>query len=153
MSYNTVDEADSYVASHYLATDAERLEWEKLDEDSKAILLTRSKEVIDNLPLRGRKSECTQPDAFPRDGQTVVPEQVKAAEVELAIALSDTDAKEVQNQYQKMVDYGISSYSIGNFSESILAYQKNSVSMLYGLISNTAERLLQPWMGGGFCIE
>lgn len=152
MSYNTVDEANAYVSSHYLDSSSARKLWDALDENSKTILLTKSKEIIDNLPLRGRKTECTQLDAFPRDCSTEIPVAVKNAEVELALALTDSEASELQDQYKRMIDYGISSYSIGNFSESILAYQKNSASMLYGLISSEAERLLQPWMGGGFCI-
>lgn len=153
MSYNTVEEANAYINSHYLETSSLRQLWEALDDDSKTILLTRGKDVIDNLPLRGRKTECDQPDAFPRDGMKEVPQPVKAAEAEIALTLTDSDANEIQDQYRKMIDYGISSYRIGNFSESILAYQKNSASLLYGLVSSEAERLLQPWMGGGFCIE
>lgn len=153
MSYNTVEEANAYVSSHYLLTDTERVTWDALDDDSKHILLNKSKETIDNLPLRGRKSCVTQEDAFPRDCATEVPLQVKYAEVELALSYTDGDSKEIQDQYRKMVDYGISSYSIGNFSESILSYNKNSMSMLYGLVSSEAERLLQPWLGGGFAIE
>lgn len=153
MSYNTIEEADTYVSTHYLYSDANRTLWEGLDEDSKQVLLNKGKSIIDHLPLRGRKTSTTQTDAFPRNGQTEVPDDVKDAEVEVALVYANTDETEIQNQYRRMVNYGIASYSIGNFSESILSYQKNSMQMLYGLASFEAERLLQPWLCGGFNIE
>lgn len=153
MSYNTVDEANTYVETHYIDTDELRVLWNGLSEENKQILLNKGKSIIDHLPLSGRKTCTTQTDAFPRNGQTEVPEDVKAAEVEVALVYSNTDEAEIQNQYRRMVNYGISSYSIGNFSESILSYQKNSMQMLYGLASYEAERLLQPWLSGGFSIE
>lgn len=153
MSYNTVEEANTYVSTHYLDTDENRLMWEKLSDENKQVLLNRGKSIIDHLPLRGRKTCATQTDAFPRNGQTEVPDDVKDAEVEVALVYANTDEAEIQNQYRRMVNYGISSYSIGNFSESILSYQKNSMQMLYGLASYEAERLLQEWLCGGFNIE
>lgn len=152
MSYASVEEADEYIASHYLADDSDRKKWESLDTESKQILLTRSMGIIDNLPLTGRKHSCTQPNAFPRNCDEEVPSAVKAAEIELALSLSDTDMQELQNEYRRLVDYGISSYSIGNFSESILTYGKGSLQMQYGLVSTEAERYLSPWLRGGFCI-
>lgn len=152
MSYTTTLEADVYVSSHYLATDDKRVRWESLDEDSKQILLNKGEQVIDNLPLAGRKHLCTQPNAFPRDCDSEVPERVKYAEVELALAYSDTELIQSQEEYRRMIDYGISSYSIGNFSESVLTYGKGSLQMQYGLVSSQAERYLADWLNGGFCI-
>lgn len=153
MSYATVQEANEYVSSHYLSTDSERDRWNSLTDDDKQILLNKGKDIIDRLPLTGRTTELNQEDAFPRNGQIEVPKNVKFAEIELALAYSDPDLTETQAQYQRMVNYGVSSYSIGNFSESLLSYQKNSAQLRYGLISPEAERWLQPWTCGGFCIE
>lgn len=152
MSYCTVQEADEYVSTHYLSTDEIRGTWESLDEDSKQILLNRGEQVIDNLPLSGRKYDTAQPNAFPRNCSPDVPNEVKFAEVELALAYSDSDSLQIQDEYKRMVDYGISSYSIGNFSESILTYGKGSLQMKYGLISTQAERYLSAWLSGGFCV-
>lgn len=152
MSYSSVVEANEYINTHYMATENKRILWESLDDDSKQILLTKSTLVIDNLPLSGEKYSCTQPNAFPRNCNPDVPQVVKYAEIELAVSLADTEAQEIQDEYKRMVDYGISSYSVGNFSETILTYGKGSLQMQYGLASNVAERLLAPWLGGGFVI-
>lgn len=152
MSYNTVDTANEYVTGHYLSSDEARLRWEALSTEDRQVLLNKSFDVIEGLPLTGRKTHTDQPNQFPRCPDEEVPEVVLQAEVELALALSDTELAESIRDYRRMVDYGISSYSIGNFSETILSYQKNSLQMRYGLISDEAERLLNPWLTGGYRI-
>lgn len=153
MSYSTVEEATAYIQEHYISTDDLRKNWESLGEEDQQALLNRSQAIIDNLPLRGRKTELGQPNQFPRNGKKEVPDVVKQAEAELALAYTDSSAVDDAQHYRKLVQYGISSYSIGNFSESLLTYGKHSLQVTYGLISVEAERLLSPWLYGGFCIE
>ena len=152
MSYTTLEEANSYVTSHYTSTDETRVRWESLIDDDKTSLLNKAFDIIDNLPYTGRKTCVDQPYAFPRCPSNEVPEAVKNAEVELALSLSDTSLLDSLKDYRRMVNYGISSYSIGNFSESLLTYQKNGLQLRYGLISDEAERLLTPWLAGGYRI-
>ena len=152
MSYNTVEQADAYIAGHYLSSDELAQQWSSLSEDDKQVLLTRAHDTIDALPITGRKASVDQPDAFPRCPDKEVPDAVKSAECELALSLSDESANESLNNYRKMVDYGIQSYSIGNFSETLLSYSKNSIEIKYGLISSNAKQLLTPWLTGGFRI-
>lgn len=152
MSYCTVEEANQYVTDNYISTDESRKRWEALSDDDKQALLNKSFKVIESLPYTGRKTCVDQPQAFPRCPDTDIPTAVKDAEVELALSLSDSELNSSLKDYRRMVDYGISSYSIGNFSESILSYQKNSLQLKYGLISDEAERLLTPWLSGGYRI-
>ena len=152
MSYNTVEEANGYVTSHYISTDESRVRWESFSDEDKQVLLTRAHDVIDSLPFTGRKTSVDQPDAFPRCPYNGVPDAVKSAECELALSLSDEAANASLDDYRKMVDYGIQSYSIGNFSETLLSYSKNSIEIKYGLISSNAKQLLTPWLTGGFRI-
>lgn len=152
MSYNTVEQADAYIAGHYLSSDELAQQWSSLSDDDKQVLLTRAHDTIDALPITGRKASVDQPDAFPRCPDKEVPDAVKSAECELALSLSDESANESLNNYRKMVDYGIQSYSIGNFSETLLSYSKNSIEIKYGLISSNAKQLLTPWLTGGFRI-
>lgn len=152
MSYCTVEEANQYVTEHYLSTDEASTRWETLSDDDKQVLLTRAHDIIDALPLTGRKTSVDQPDAFPRCPYKGVPSAVKSAECELALSLSDEAANESLDDYRKMVDYGIQSYSIGNFSETLLSYSKNSVEIKYGLNSSKAKQLLTPWLSGGYRI-
>lgn len=152
MSYSTIGEATEYVETHYLSTDEVRTSWGNLSEDDKQVLLNKAFTVIESLPFTGHKASVDQPNAFPRCPDTEVPDAVKQAEIELALSFSDSEASETLKDYRKMVDYGINSYSIGNFSETLLTYSKNSLQMQYGLISEEAERLLKPWMYGGYNI-
>lgn len=152
MSYNTLEEANEYVSSHYLSSDDACIRWESLEDADKQVLLNKSFSIIEGLPLTGRKTCIDQPNQFPRCPDKEVPVEVKQAEVELALALSDSELAESLKDYRRMVNYGISSYSIGNFSESILSYQKNSLQLRYGLVSDEAERLLTNWLSGGYRI-
>lgn len=152
MSYNTVAECDSYATSHYLASDENRKTWEALDELDKQVLLTRAFDVIESLPFTGCKTNNKQLNAFPRYPDKDVPDCVKNAECELALTFSNSADNQDLDNYRRMVTYGIQSYSIGNFSETLLSYQKNSLEIQYGLISDTAKRLLLPWLSGGFRI-
>lgn len=152
MSYSTVEEANLYVQTHYTSTEEARTRWETLSDEDKLVTLTKAHDVIDSLPFTGYKTCVNQPDAFPRWPDKEVPQEVKNAECELALALTDEAANESLNDYRKMVDYGIQSYSIGNFSETLLSYSKNSVEIKYGLNSSKAKQLLNPWMSGGFRI-
>lgn len=153
MSYSTVVEADEYVSTRYISTDPVRTRWEGLTEDDKQALLNKSMDIINNLPLTGCKANADQENAFPRFGQEEIPDAVKFAEIELALAYADSDSVADVDHYRKMVQYGISSYSIGNFSEALLTYSKNGLELQYGVISTQAERLLTPWLSGGFCFE
>ena len=152
MSYCTVEQANAYVASRYLSTDTARVRWESLLDDDKQVLLNKAHDTIDALPITGRKTSVDQPDAFPRCPEKEVPDAVRSAECELALSLSDEAANASLEDYRKMVDYGIQSYSIGNFSETLLSYSKNSIEIKYGLISSQAKQLLTPWLTGGFRI-
>lgn len=153
MSYTTVEEANVYVGSYYVSTDDVRVSWEGLTDDDKQALLNKAYSVINSLPLRGCKSSVDQEGAFPRCGDTVVPLRVKYAEVELALALNDDELTTAVQEYKRKADYGISSYSIGNFSETLLSYAGSSVQLEYGLISTEAQRYLLPWLNGGYSIE
>ena len=66
MSYNTVEQANAYVASHYLSSDEARVRWELLNDEDKQVLLNKSHDIIDALPITGRKASVDQPDAFTR---------------------------------------------------------------------------------------
>lgn len=152
MSYATVEDANAYVQSMYLSTDEARLTWEKLSDEDKQVLLNKAFDVIEQLPFTGRKTSEEQPNAFPRCPDTEVPQAVVNAEIALAVTYSDSELLSSIKDYRRMVDYGVSSYSIGNFSESLLTYQKNGLQLRFGLISDEAERLLTPWLSGGYRI-
>lgn len=154
MSYVDVAYADEYVATHFLSTDEQRLNWEALDNNDKEVLLQRSFESIECLPFVGRKTNPGQPNAFPRCPFEEVPEAVKHAQVENAVTLSDSSASEDAAFYEKLWQYGVESYSIGNLSErtSSGAWGRN-VAASSGVMSAKATNLLKPFLNGSYSIK
>lgn len=156
-NYATVSEANDYISTHYVSTDPLRIKWESLDEADKEIYLTLSTEAINSLPWPGRKKDISQENAFPRINQKEVPKSIIYACIENTIMLSDEKVTEEINTYRKLKMQGISSYTIGNLSESFFSSNSyNSNDLFYvnsGIISSKAQQFLKPFMGGGYIIE
>lgn len=162
-SYVTVEEADAYIAEHFLSTDEQRKVWEMAGDD-KEIALRRACAALDSLMYRGVKYSISQTLAFPRyfgenytmiDGMLYasdrcpelkkVPPTVKAAQIEEALeVISPTEAtedKDIRNN-------PIQSYSIGHLSET---FDKALVgSLQFTLASIRAQELIRPYTGGGY---
>ena len=146
--------ADEYVTLHFLSSDELRLNWESLDEFDKAVLLRRSFEAIESLSFTGRKNYFGQPNAFPRWPSKDVPEAIKAAQIENAISLSDSSAIEDASFYEKLWQFGVESYSIGNLSEKTSSGSWGSGSAnANGIVSAKAIRLLKPYVSGSYNIR
>lgn len=154
LGYVTLDEADTYVSEHYTSTETFRQGWESLENADKAVLLRRSFQVIELLPFSGRKTCCDQPFAFPRWPHTEVPDSIKFAQIEQALIGADAEATEDAKQYERMWQWGVSTYTIGNLSERISRgiYGADALKKV-GITSATASRLLAPFLQGGYSIR
>lgn len=152
IGYVTIEYADEYINSHFLYTDTEYNAWLSLGDEEKGVYLRRSFEIIEMLPFSGRRTHRDQTCAFPRFPYKHVPDAIKAAQIENALAMMDSETSEDSEFYESLRRNGVKSYSLGNLSESIgdvvgsLAYQA-------GIVSSKAARLLQPYLGGGFRIR
>lgn len=154
IGYVTTEFADEYVAGHFTSNDNLRLAWENLDDEDKEVLLRRSFESIESLPFPGRKSCLSQPNAFPRWPGTSVPMAVQHAQVENAVSLADESVAEDAEYYERLWQFGVESYSIGNLSESISSGAfSTGGAQASGIVSAQARRLLTPFMRGGFAIR
>lgn len=153
VGYVTIEEANKYVSEHYIKSDQLRVCWEAIDDEDRSALLRKSFQVIEMLPFVGRKTCISQQSAFPRWPSTEVPEAVKSAQIENALVMSDSEASDEAKQYEKMWQWGVSSYSIGSLSESLSqgAYGAGA-SRTSGIVSATASRLLMPFLQGGYKI-
>lgn len=153
LGYVTVEEALTYVQQHYPSKAPQRVAWEALSLEDQSALLRRSLQYIEMLPFTGVKTERDQQLAFPRCPNKEVPEAIKAAQVENAVALSDSGSSEEQQFYDKLWIYGVESYSIGNLSERVStgSYQLSGAQST-GIVSAVAQRLLQPFLRGGYQI-
>ena len=164
-TYVTTEEADAYIAMHYLSTDEQRMAWENAGDD-KEIALRRACAALDSLTYRGVKFSFPQPLAFPRyfgenyamiDGilhapeadrypeLKEVPKEVKAAQIEEALEIISpseaTENREIRNG-------PVQSYSIGHLSES---FDKASVGSLQSALASVrAQELIRPYTGGGY---
>ena len=150
--YVTIAEANDYIAAHYLSTDPLRVAWESLIDEYKQVLLTRSYDAIETLPLRGRKASGGQQGAFPRWPDTTVPECVKSAQIENALELCNPS--EEAEEYMRMRQLGVKEYKIGNLSEKLGGGSADSNLLLSsGIVSFKAMQLLRPFLSGPFNIR
>lgn len=154
LGYVTLEEADAYVAQFYVSTNDFRLNWEALSSADKAALLMKSFQTIEMLPFAGRKTCCKQSTAFPRWPNTEVPDSIKFAQIEQALNQSDASADEDARHYEKLWQWGVNSYTIGNLSEHLSegGYGVGAAKST-GITSATATRLLAPFLQGGYSIR
>jgi hypothetical protein len=133
-SYIDIDGADEYFAGRL---HAER--WGETSDADKEKALRQATKEIDRQLLKGRKATDTQELAFPRYPDTEVPEAVKEACCEIALALLERG----NSQRHKLQQEGVQSFTLGNMSET---YAPGAGR---GLISQEAKELLRPWLLGG----
>lgn len=153
VGYVTLEEANEYVANHFMSLNMTRVAWESLSDADKMVLLRNSYRAIEMLQFRGRKTDATQPSAFPRWPSTVVPSPIKEAQIANAIVLADESSQDDVEYYDRLRTFGIKSYHIGNLSEALNSpVESSSASSYHGIYSQKAMRLLSPWLGGGFKI-
>lgn len=164
-TYVTTEEADAYIAMHYLSTDEQRMAWENAGDD-KEIALRRACAALDSLMYRGVKFAFHQALSFPRyfgenyaviDGVLYapetdrypelkeVPQAIKAAQIEEALEMvSPTEAtgnRAIRND-------PVQAYSIGHLSETYIKAPVGSVES--ALASVKAQALIRPYTGGGY---
>lgn len=133
-TYISQTDATMYVTGHYASTEAKCIAWAALTSDNKDAYLRRAATIIDRQPLVGVKAVDTQAMQFPRaihseyrDGlntprlalsgawyvQSVVPDTVKYAQVEIALQ----EAVGVSARLAAQRD-GVKSVSLGKISET-----------------------------------
>ena len=132
-SYCTIEYADEYFAGRLHAES-----WGQADDSTKEKALRQATRAIDRQPLKGRKNDPAQVLAFPRYPDTEVPEVVKEACCEEALAILERG----NSQRRKLQQEGVQSLSLGNMSETYITGAGK------GLLSQEAKELLRPWLLG-----
>ena len=135
--YVNLEDANEYF-SNRLHADA----WAEASDADKEKALAMAAKAIDRQPLKGRKTDLAQEMAFPRYPDTEVPEAVKEACCEEALALLERG----NSQRRRLQQEGVQSFALGNMSETYVAGAGR------GLLSQEAKELLQPWLLGGVFI-
>lgn len=132
-AYATIEEATTFFASRLHAE-----AWADLKDAEKQKALDMATRVIDRQLLKGRKMEADQELAFPRYPDTEVPQAVKDACCEEALALLERG----NNQRRKLQQEGVQSFTLGSMSETYVPGAGR------GLLSQEAKELLRPWLLG-----
>ena len=132
-SYCTIEEANEYFSGRLHAES-----WSGADSETKEKALRQATKEIDRQPLTGRKTTDNQALAFPRYPDEEIPEAVKEACCEEALALLERG----NSQRRKLQQEGVQSFTLGNMSESYAAGAGR------GLLSQEAKELLRPWLIG-----
>jgi len=133
-SYIDIEEADEYFTGRLHAES-----WGETDNSTKEAALKQATRTIDRQLLKGRKATDTQELAFPRYPDEEVPETVKEACCEIALALLERG----NSQRHKLQQEGVQSFTLGNMSETY------APGAGHGLLSQEAKELLRPWLLGG----
>lgn len=150
-SYVTLDEAGEYVDQNFVQSDGVREAWFALSQDDQCALLRRARREIDDLPLLGARYSAAQVLAFPRDFDegAQVHRNVREAQVELAVSLTDGDS----DRRRALQAQGVRFFRVGSFEEDFGGrWAKSGATVVSGLTSPAALRLLTPWIAGSFGI-
>lgn len=132
-SYCTIEYADEYFKNRLHAES-----WGETSEADKEKALKQATRAIDRQLLTGRKTNPEQELAFPRYPDTEVPEAVKEACCEEALAILERG----NSQRRKLQQEGVQSFTLGNMSET---YAPGGGR---GLLSQEAKELLRLWLLG-----
>lgn len=102
--------------------------------------LAQATQIIDRLNYRGRKTDSTQENEFPRGGDTNIPEDIERACFEIALALLDGVDPDIEFENLYMNSQG--------FANVRSTYERNSVNPYYsvGVPSFMAWKYLQPYL-------
>jgi RNase P subunit RPR2 len=133
LSYVNLAEANEYFSDR-LHADA----WAEAADADKEKALAMATKAIDRQPLKGRKTDLVQEMAFPRYPDTEVPQAIKEACCEEALAILERG----NSQRRRLQKEGVQSFTLGNMSET---YAPGSGK---GLLSQEAKELLRPWLIG-----
>jgi len=83
--YGSIAEADNYFTNERLNSGV----WDEAQVADKNSALVSATRLIDRLSIRGVKTVSTQVLQFPRDADTIIPQDIRLATYEIAITLLD----------------------------------------------------------------
>lgn len=155
-SYVTNEEASEYVKAYYPTEHPMYSLWFSLSEKDQNIALIKSTLNLEQLSYTGVKTSTDQVLSFPRYiklGQRttpIVPPEVKAAQVENALYISDPDSyskESIEDEafYRNLRSWGITNYKIGNVSETLGAGNTNAPSASVSGGINASSLLPSPF--------
>lgn len=168
-SYVTIEEANTYIARHYLPADERSVNWASLSDEDKEVYLLNACAELSKIKWRGVAFKAFQPLPFPRyfgnnwvfayydliapevyiyPELREVPKNILSAQIEEAFELAcpseDTEAFEAENGK-------VQSYTIGHLTENYKSAQDGSVKSV--IKSKKAQELVADYTGGAYEIQ
>lgn len=134
VAYATMSEANAYFATRLHSG-----RWGATNLTDRTSALIMAARAIDRLNFNGDKTSDVQPNEFPRDGDTVVPVDIKIASYEIAYALLDGVDTEAEISNLNVTSEGYS--SVRSTYDRVLAQQH----LAAGIPSMAAWRYLVPY--------
>lgn len=136
--YMTVAEADIYLATQ-LNTEA----WTATLPADKAKALTMATNAMDRLNYLGEKTSSSQVNQFPRDADTVVPEEIMEACADIAQRLADGVDPELEFENLMMISQG--------YANVRSTYDRSTPPphIVAGIVSIVAWRKIKPYLRDG----
>lgn len=143
-SYITLEDAKHYIQTRYLVTDSLRIMWEAADDESLEILLRRSYNQINHLPFTNS----------PLNKLSVVQhlQNLQYAQVELVLSYLDRATNEELEQRRILQSAGVTSYTIGDLSETFGSATTSLSHSNYFGIGLNAYTYLKEYLTGGYNI-
>lgn len=136
MAYATITEANTYFEGRMFTQS-----WDRALTVERTAALEHASKIINNITYKGRKTDLNQTDEFPRDiTDGEVPQDVKDATAEIALALLDGIDPERERE-------GVSIESQG-YSSARSTYDRGFVQshVAAGVPSSTAWTLLRKYI-------
>jgi len=141
-NYATPAEAQAYFDNR-LHTDP----WDDANLSERNASLAMATEIIDRLNYKGSKTSDDQVNQFPRDADTLVPEDVKKASSEIALALLDGVDPDLEFENLSMTSQTYSGIK-SNYDRST-----SPEHTLAGVPSVTAWRYLKPYIRDPYSVD
>jgi len=132
--------ADVAFAVSYFATRLHTTPWDEADNGDRIKALAMGTRDIDRLDFAGSKAVSTQDNEFPRGQQTDVPDDIKIANCEIALAL--LDGVDPDQEYESI------RMRSNNFVSVKTVYDTDAVPdhVLSRIASATAWAYLRPYL-------
>ena len=148
-TYITIEEMNQYVTTHFVSSDALRVQWEATSEEDQEVWLRRAFDQINSLPYTGRPKNPKQKLPFPRHGQVDFL-NVKYAQAEQAIAITDTVEQQEINDRLRLRRAGVTEYRIGDLQEKFNGQIPSASNGTFFGLAEKAYSYLSKWLRGGY---
>ena len=134
-AYITEAEGETYFGER-LNADA----WDDASSSDRVKATKQATKAIDRLNFRGEKTSSTQANQFPRGDDTAVPQDIKDACAECALAFLDGLDPEIEYENLSMVSQG--------YANVRSSYDRSGVPIhvVAGIPSSVAWRFLVPYL-------